>query len=206
MKKHAMILLLAPMIYFGQKTDATLIFKNGSKKTGFADLPSQANKKGEIKFKESEDGKKEAVNLADLSGIEYTSPDGKSKALATQVTYAGKMYWLYKVYEEKGITVYTTTKQDITNLGGIPNRTITGNATSFFIKYKNMETQPILTWYDAGPLTINTFQKKANIKYILKFFKDDCPTMEKAYDDGEIKFDKTPFPFIEYYQKNCNSK
>lgn len=113
------------------------------------------------------------------------------------VTNANKLYWVYKVYEEKGITIYTTTKQYITNLGGVPNRVIYGRETFFLYK----ETQPILTWYDAGPLTINTFQKKANIKYILKFFKDDCPTMEKANEDGEIKFNKTPFPFIEYYQK-----
>ena len=203
--KHTMIFLFIPVLFFGQKNAATVTYKNGSKRTGLADLPSEVNKKGEIRFKESEADKKELISLTELSGIEYTSPDGKNKAMGIPVTYAGKLYWVYKVYEEKGITIYTTTKQDVTNLGGVPNRSIYGKGTSFFIKYKDKEIQPILTWYDAGPLTINTFQKKANIKYILKFFKDDCPTMEKAYDNGEIKFDKTPFPFIEFYQKNCNS-
>lgn len=198
-----MIFLFVPMIFFGQKNSATLTFNNGSKRTGLADFPTEANKKGEIRFKETADAKKELIKITDLADIEYTSADGKNKATATKVMYANNLYYVYKVYEEKDITVYVTTKPDITKMGSVPNRAIYGKGTSFFIKYKEMPTQPILTWYDAGPLTINTFQRKANINYILKFFKADCPSMEKAYDDGEIKFDKTPFPFIEYYQKNC---
>jgi len=207
MKKGIIILagvFLSNLVY-AQKFQATLTFKNGKIVNGFADELAKVNKKNLLDYKESKDGQKQQVSLDDLSKIEYK--EGDKTAIAEPIPVAelkNEKKWLYKIYTGK-LNVYTFSNVDIQN--SFRNGNLYSNETEhsiYVFQYKNEPGNVVTSIMDAGPLTINTFQKKANIKALLKYFKDKCPKVNEAYEKGEIEFKKNPFTFVEYFEKNCN--
>lgn len=197
--------LLTSATGFAQKIPATLTFKDGKVVNGYADPISQVNKKNEIAFKETSNGDKKMTPIESLSKIEYKDGDKTAIAEAIPVAeYGNKNKWFYKIYDGK-LKVYVFTTSDTESHWNSGNyfSNVTNNSIYAF-KYKDEPANIVTSIMDAGPLTINTFQKKGNLKALLKYFKDKCPKVNEAYEKGEIEFKKNPFTFVEYFEKNCN--
>lgn len=207
MKKNFILcigLFLSNMSY-AQKFSATLTFKNGKVVNGFADELAKANKKNLLNYKESKDAQKQQISLDDLSKIEYK--EGNKIAIAEPIAVAelkNDKKWLYKIYDGK-LKVYTFSNSDIENT--FRNGNFYSKETEFSVyvfQYKNEPGNIVTSIMDGGPLTINSFQKKANVKLLLKYFSDKCPKVNEAYERGEIEFKKNPFTFVDYFENNCN--
>ncbi|WP_394666232.1 hypothetical protein [uncultured Chryseobacterium sp.] len=207
MKKSIIVLtgLVLSSFFYAQKFQATVTFKNGKVVNGFADELAKVNKKNLLDYKESKDGQKQQVSLEDLSKIEYR--EGDKIALAEPISiveFKNAKKWLYKIYSGK-VNVYTFSNTSIEssfrNGNFYSNETL---QTVYVFQYKNDPGNIVTSIMDAGPLTINTFQKKANVKMLLNYFKDKCPKVNEAYEKGEIEFKKNPFTFVEYFEKKCN--
>lgn len=192
-------------IIYAQKFPAVLTFKDGKVVNGFADELSKVSKKNLLDYKESKDGQKKQVSLDDLNKIEYK--EGNKTAIAEPIPVAelkNEKKWLYKIYIGK-LNVYTFSNGDIEN--SFKNGNFYSKETKhsiYIFQYKNEPGNIVTSMMDGGPLTINSFQKKANVKALLKYFKDKCPKVNEAYEKGEIEFKKDPFTFVEYFEKNCN--
>lgn len=192
-------------INYAQKFSATLTFKDGKVVNGFADELAKVNKKNLLSYKESKDAIKQQVSLDNLSKIEYK--EGNKIAIAEPIAIAelkNDKKWLYKIYDGK-LKVYTFSNVDIENT--FRNGNLYSKETDFSVyvfQYKNEPGNIVTSIMDGGPLTINSFQKKANLKLLLKYFNDKCPKVNEAYEKGEIEFKKNPFTFVDYFEKKCN--
>ncbi|ALR30298.1 MULTISPECIES: hypothetical protein [Chryseobacterium] len=197
--------LVGSCIIYAQKFPAVLTFKDGKVVNGFADELAKVSKKNLLDYKESKDAQKKQVSLDDLSKIEYK--EGNKTAIAEPIPVAelkNEKKWLYKIYTGK-LNVYTFSNGDIENSFRNGNFYSKEAKHSIYIfQYKNEPGNIVTSMMDGGPLTINSFQKKANVKALLKYFKDKCPKVNEAYEKGEIEFKKDPFTFVEYFEKNCN--
>lgn len=196
MRKTSAALLLAAFSFMQSQTNSgTLYFKDGSSKKGLISSPSEIAK-GQVKIKEENGNVKEIpvseIEKLDYGFIPYYPVENKKSYLLTK-----------KIIDDPKVKLYVYQSVDRTDYMSLYNgrNTIVADTYVYFIEMDGKKPEVISSWYDKG---ITTFVKKANIKYILKFFKDKCPQMTDAHKNGEIQFKDNPTPFIEYYINNCS--
>ncbi len=196
MKKILSLSLIAVFSWLQSQTNpGTIYFKDGSSKKGLISSPKEIAK-GKVLFKE-ENGSTNEIGVSEIEKLNYGFLD------FYPVEHNKNYLLVKKIIDDPKVKLYVYQSVDKTDYMGLYNmrNTIVADVYVYFIEMEGKKPEVISSWYDKG---ITTFVKKANIKYILKYFKDKCPQMAEAYKNDEIKFKDNPTPFIEYYINNCS--
>ncbi|MET3535237.1 hypothetical protein [Chryseobacterium limigenitum] len=196
MKKILATLFMAVFSFMNSQTNSgTLYFKDGTSKKGLISSPNEIAK-GKITFKDENNNVKE-IEVSEIEKLDY--------GFFPFYPIQNNKYYLLtkKIIDDPKVKLYVYQSVDRTDYMGLYNtrNTIVADTYVYFIEMDGKKPEVISSWYDKG---ITVFVKKANIKYILKYFKDKCPKMADAYKNDEIKFKDNPTPFIEYYINNCS--
>lgn len=206
MKKQVLLFLVlcTAQFAFAQYYKAEITLNGGTVKSGFAEPVN--TEKSNINFKETLDGKKEKLDLKNLEMVHYyDEKSGKEmiaeKLNATQGNYSTPAF-LYLIYKGE-VSVYAQTS-DFYDQSAFNNTSIKRSEdTSFFFRYKDEKKATLITMKFEGGLVVPIGLKSFTKKGINDFFKDKCPQLVSAFDNGEIKFKKDVFVFIDYYEKKC---
>lgn len=196
MKKILTISLTAVFSCMQSQTNSgTIYLKDGSVKKGLISSPKEIYK-GKALFK-GENGSVEEIAASEIEKLNYGFfpyylIENKKKYLLTT-----------RIIDDPKVKLYVYQSVDQTYNMGLYNtrNNIVADTYVYFIEMDGKKPEIISSWYDRG---ITVFVKKANVKYILKYFKEKCPQMETAYKNKEITFKDSPKPFIEYYINNCS--
>lgn len=196
MKNYYFALLIMTFSFLQSQTfEGTIYFKDNTSKSGLISYPTEITK-GKVKFKTGNNPVQE-FEISDVKKLDYIISqfypiEHKKNYLLTK-----------KIIDNPKVNLYVFESVDNTNyrgLNGFPS-TLSADTYVYFIEMDNKKPEVIASWYDKG---ITTFIRKANVKYILKYFRDKCPEMEDAYKTDKIKYTGNPAPFIEYYINNCS--
>ncbi len=188
--------LLVPTPIAAQKEKTTLIFKDGSVKTGLGKLTGNR-----IKFRtnKKEKGVKYDFSLlkeAKLSGKTYVSlgVKGKEKPKVLERLLVGKVY-LYRTVD----LVYTSY---VGNLGGFRGRAGVGfvgggqyyNIKNFYVRKK---TENEVTHLGSNQLFTKNFKQAAS-----NYFKD-CPKLVKRIQNRALK-KRDLKEIVQFYNNQCH--
>lgn len=205
------LLILLPLNLFSQNYQATLYFKDGTKKVGFADMIQNEPK---IKFIEEGQSKKQKIEINDLDKITYIDDTSKKEVLFENkdVIYTkmnGKTEnqnsWMTNIYSEKDITVY----KYINNISGYisygagnsPRSVMKPSTDSwYFFQYKNQTPHTI---YFDFPMV---GKRKAVTAYLKEFFNEICPSITNDYHDDKIDMKEGAKALLDYYDAKCQKK
>lgn len=205
MKKNQILLyLFISALFFAQKNEAKLYFKNGQVLSGKADMI--LNSETKVRFKDSEGNKTEKIKFDDLNKIEYFE-NGSDIPVTFErsdiIWRKGKPklenVWLSKM--EDGEVKYYISKNfydGYTNMSTGNTMTPT-TFTSYYFQYQNQK--PELIYYLIDKRGVKN--EKEILGYLEPFFKNICLNLIQEYKNGRLKLTNDPKPLLDYYNQKC---
>ncbi|MDQ6531934.1 hypothetical protein [Flavobacterium sp. LHD-85] len=192
-------LLLAVLLLFtatiqAKYVKAVLYMEDGTMKKGLAEKVEYNDSK--VKFKTSEEAKKEKISSADIKKIEFVDDDNvkftaerlyatTANLLTGKFSRSGKKRWLYIIYDKSAKIGYITEQGSNRPNAGGTSRVITNGSTSYFFGKKNSEELFFGYAKSAGSdLAIGTdslIQKMSQEAFA------DCPKIIEAIEKTDFK-------------------
>lgn len=210
MKKILILFILIPISVGAQFREGTILFKDGSTKKGYVNIPDQPNNSN-LRFKADENGAVEKFKINDVKGFEiigdqkeivhyatiylaYTNPFHPDKIAVNK-----KENWA-RIVKEGKITLYALDKLNY-NLA-------LSTTTYYCIKKQNQEYALYLGDYMYGSegnwfFNLNNFNLFKDA--IRRYFENECPQLADLMDKEDFKKNGMG-RIVELYDQNCELK
>lgn len=191
------VILLWCMDLSAQKTKATLTFKDGSKKTGYAKLIGAES----VKFKSKKNAKATKYHFSELSQAKINDAEGYSVYVYLKVIGKEKRKILKQVEVGK-VSLYALNTQKYTASGYTGGNSGVGTGyvgTNFYTiknSYVRREGEIAVTHLGSNQLFIRNFKKAAS-----DFFKD-CSALTQKIKNNQFK-KKDLKKIVAFYNKRC---
>jgi len=192
-------LLLAVLLLFtatiqAKYVKAVLYMEDGTVKKGLAEKVEYNDSK--VKFKTSEEAKKEKISSTDIKKIEFIDVDNvkftaerlyatTANLLTGKFSRSGKKRWMYIIYDKSAKIGYITEQGSNRPNAGGTSRVITYGSTSYFFGKKNSEELVFGYAKSAGSnLAVGT---DSLIRKMSKEAFTECPKIIEAIEKIDFK-------------------
>ncbi|MBQ4822593.1 hypothetical protein [Aquimarina sp. MMG016] len=192
MKKTFLLLLITILTgigTYGQKTNATLIFKNGIKLRGLGTVIND----GDVKFRESKKHKRVYYSFDKLDSVMVYDTDVVYTYVRKKVKDKLERKVLRVVAKGKKVTLYKVVIEGYTDTGMGPSF---GHHHSISGYYASKEGEKEVTHLGSSGLFSINFKKAAS-----KYF-EDCPVLVEKIKNKKYK-KRNILEIVEYYNKEC---
>jgi hypothetical protein len=211
--KNTTLLLLVFLLFTttiqAKYVKAVLYMEDGTVKKGLAEKVEYNDSK--VKFKTSEEAKKEKISSTDIKKIEFTDNDNvkftaerlyatTANLLTGKFSRSGKKRWMYIIYDKSAKIGYITEQGSNRPNAGGTSRVITYGSTSYFFGKKNSEELVFGYAKSAGSdLAIGT---DSLIRKMSKEAFVDCPKIIEAIEKTDFKVKSVIEQLESIFEKN----
>ncbi|MNK49370.1 hypothetical protein D3C87_682180 [compost metagenome] len=204
-----LVLLLFTTTIQAKYVKAVLYMEDGTVKKGLAEKVEYNDSK--VKFKTSEEAKKEKISSTDIKKIEFTDNDNvkftaerlyatTANLLTGKFSRSGKKRWMYIIYDKSAKIGYITEQGSNRPNAGGTSRVITYGSTSYFFGKKNSEELVFGYAKSAGSdLAIGT---DSLIRKMSKEAFVDCPKIIEAIEKTDFKVKSVIEQLESIFEKN----
>lgn len=192
-------LLLLPLLLFAttiqaQYIKAVVYLEDGTTKKGFAEKVTSTDSK--IKFKATEDAKKEKIPNDEIKKIEYTDAENEkytaeklyittANILTGKFSKSNKKKWLYIIYEKSAKIGYITEAGSNRPNAGGTSRVITYGSTSYFFGKKNSDE--LVFGYSKSSGSNLAIGTDSLLRKMSREAFADCPKIIEAVEKTDFK-------------------
>ncbi len=211
--KNTTLLLLALLLFTttiqAKYVKAVLYMEDGTVKKGLAEKVEYNDSK--VKFKTSEEAKKEKISSSDIKKIEFIDADNvkftaerlyatTANLLTGKFSRSGKKRWMYIIYDKSAKIGYITEQGSNRPNAGGTSRVITYGSTSYFFGKKNSEELVFGYAQSAGSnLAVGT---DSLIRKMSKEAFVDCPKIIEAIEKTDFKVKSVIEQLQSIFEKN----
>ena len=202
-----------PLLANAKFFKGSIKFSNGNNLSGFVQFPEPTD--NFVKFKLSEDGKKEKYSIDEVEKLEIFLDNNQKVTIVALQTYSVSLFkgvskepskekfWLVLVYDGK-LKIYNADVVSYSSTASPNSQSVANNSTRYYFKSPNKEySQFVYADFGAGNAVIG-----GKFKYFIKaaeaYFQNDCPKFSSTIQKSD--FEKGMERIGELYDSNCGKQ